>query len=522
MKRVLAGMMATSAIMLAACNPGDASEEKSDTVTKTDELVIAHVREPDTVDIHNTTWTDDANTHLYGTLFRFDDEGKVIDGLVETYEVSEDAKSVTFTLKEGLTFHNGNPINAEAVVSGLQRYIDVSHGTHIGPVDSMEALDDLTFVINWETPFAPFFSNATTSNLGGILDTSVLDQDNGGFEKNPIASGPLKHVKTNRGESIVFKPFEDYYWGEAGAPEFEQVTFRFIPDDETRMLEFKKGSVNVLTDVPPQNIKELEADSEVTVQKVLDAGNTYIGFNMKRPKFEDLRVRQALALAVDRAPIVEQALQGAAQPIYGPLPPTIFGYSQEAEDKAEALYAYDVEKAKKLLAEAGWDETNSKGMVMKDGEPLTIELWSTDEPVMQRIGQIVQNQLAEIGVEVNLVVKEDSAIRAQLPEGAHEMVIWQYGWYDADILQALFGEGQSTRMHWEPEDLNKMLVEASAEMDMDQRQKDYDEISNYLVDNSPWIPLFVREKVTAFRGVEELHKHPISDILVWDGAKFGY
>ncbi|WP_354197878.1 ABC transporter substrate-binding protein [Bhargavaea ullalensis] len=513
--------MLTSAMMLAACNPGADAGEKKNAGSNSDELVIAHVREPDTVDIHNTTWTDDANTHLYGTLFRFDDEGNVIDGLVEDYKVSDDSKSVTFTLKEGLKFHNGNPITAEAVVSNLQRYLDVSHGTHLGPIESMEALDDRTFVINWETPFAPFFSNTTTSNAGGVLDTSVLDADNAGFEKNPVASGPLKHVETKRGESITYEPFEDYYWGEAGAPEFKKVTFRFVPDDETRMLEFKKGSVNVLTDVPPQSIKELEADKDVTVQKVLDAGNTYIGFNMKRPKFEDIRVRQALALAIDRTPIVEQALQGAAQPIYGPLPPTIFGYSQEVEDKAKDMYSYDKEKAKQLLADAGWDETNGKGIVMKDGEPLTIELWSTDEPAMQRIGQIVQNQLAEIGVDLKLVVKEDSAIRAQLPEGAHEMVIWQYGWYDADILQALFGKDQSTRMHWEPEDLNSMLVDASAEMDMDQRLKDYEEIGDYLVENSPWIPLFVREKVTAFRGVEGLHKHPISDMLIWDGAKFG-
>src|SRR5699024_5819927 len=264
------------------------------------------------------------------------------------YELSEDSKSVTFTLKEDLTFHNGDPIDSEAVVSSLQRYIDVSHGTHIGRVEDMEVEDDRNFIIHWETPFAPFFTNATTANLGGVLDTSVLDENNEGFEKDPVASGPLKHVETNRGESIVYEPFDNFDWGEAGEPDVDKITFRFIPDDETRLLEFKQGSVNVLTDVPPQYIEELEQEEDVTVERVLDPGNTYIGFNMKRPKFEDVKVRQALTLAVDREPIVEQALKGAAEPIFGPLPPTIFGYSQDAEDRAEEMYTRDVEKAKKL------------------------------------------------------------------------------------------------------------------------------------------------------------------------------
>jgi len=494
---------------------------KSSAKKDDNEIVIATVREPDTVDIHNTTWTDDSNHHLYGTLFNFDEEGEVLPGLVEDYELSEDSKSVTFTLKEDLTFHNGDPIDSEAVVSSLQRYIDVSHGTHIGPVEDMEVEDDRNFIIHWETPFAPFFTNATTANLGGVLDTSVLDENNEGFEKDPVASGPLKHVETNRGESIVYEPFDNFDWGEAGEPDVDKITFRFIPDDETRLLEFKQGSVNVLTDVPPQYIEELEQEEDVTVERVLDPGNTYIGFNMKRPKFEDVKVRQALTLAVDREPIVEQALKGAAEPIFGPLPPTIFGYSQDAEDRAEEMYTRDVEKAKKLLVEAGWDETNNDGVVMKDGEPFTVELWSTDEPVMQRIGQIVQNQMSEIGVDVELVVKEDAALRSQLPEGAHEMVLWQYGWYDADILNGLFGEGQSSRMHWEPEELNDMLIDARINMDPDERLDIYEDVSDFLVEEAPMINLFVRENTTAFRGVENLHKHPISDMLIWDGAKLG-
>lgn len=510
--------------MMAGCGSNKTDDEGSTAVgeeASDGELVIVSVREPDTIDSQNTTWIDDANTHLYETLFRFDEEGDLVQGLIEEYDVSDDSKTITFTIKEGSKFHSGNLITAEDVINSLQRTLEISPvAANLGPINQMEAIDDLTFEIQWDEPFAPFLANSTTAYLG-VLDTSVLDDDQMGFEDNPIASGPLKHVETKRGESIVYEPFADYDWGEEGAPDLDKVTFRFIPDDETRMLEFKKGSVNVMPNVPPQYLEELEADPDVGIEKVLGNGNTYLGFNVKRPIFEDVRVRQAIALGIDRDPIVEQALQGLAQPIYGPLPPTIFGYSEKVEDMAKDMYSRDVEKAKELLAEAGWSETNKDGIAMKDGEPFSVELWMVEEPVMQRIAQIIQNQLAEIGVDVQLAVQEDAAIRAQTPEGAHDMVLWQYGWYDADILYSLFGEGQSSRMHWEPKELNEMLLKARAEMDIDQRLKEYEKAQEYIVEGSPWVSLFVREGVTAYRDVENFRKHPIQDVIQWPGLKLG-
>lgn len=527
MKKLLYGGLMISIILLTVLvgcsgdqgtvSDSDSSSEGSDGGT----LVIASVREPDTIDVHNTTWVDDANTHLYDRLFTFDDEGNLVNSLVEDYTVSEDSKTVTFTIRQGATFHNGNPIKAEDVMNSLQRYLDVSAGSHMGPVEKMELIDEYTFSITWEAPFAPFFSNTTTAYLG-VMDTSVLDDYSKGFEKNPIGSGPLKHVETKRGESITYEPHEGFNWGPEGPPKFDQVVFRFIADDDTRILEFKSGNIHVLTNVPPQYMEELEADPEVQIDKVLANGNTYLGFNMKLPIFEDKRVRQAIAMAIDRDPIIEHALQGMAQPIFGPLPPTIFGYSQKIEDMARDKYARDVEAAKKLLAEAGWSETNSNGIVMKDGQPFSVELWMTDEPVMQRIGQIIQNQLKEIGIDVQLAIKEDAAIRAQTPEGAHQMLLWQYGWYDADILNSLFGKGQSTRMHWEPEELDVMLKKARSEMDIDQRLKDYEDVQEYLVEHSPWVPLFVRENTTASRGVVNMKKHPIQNVFIWDGMYLGH
>jgi peptide/nickel transport system substrate-binding protein len=522
-KWIILGVLLTFMLLGACTNNTDESvdTDSDPAIESGGELVVASVREPDTVDVHNTTWVDDGNTHLYDTLFRFDEDGNLVNSLVEDYTVSDDSKSVTFTLEEGRTFHSGDPVTAESVVSSLERALEISPvASNLGPINEMVVIDDLNFEIQWDEPFAPFFPNSTTAYLG-VLDTTVLNDDNMGFEDNPIATGPLKISEINRGESIIYEPFENYSWGEEGEPDLDKVTFRFIPDDDTRILEFKQGSVNVLTDVPPQYVEELEQEEGVTLERVLGNGNTYLGFNMQLPIFEDVRVRQAISMGIDRTPIVEQALQGLAQPTFGPLPPTILGYSENVENMAEEMYKRDVEEARSLLFEAGWDETNDDGIVMKDGQPFSVELWLTDEPVMQRIGQIVQNQLQEIGVDIQLLVQEDAAIRSQTPEGAHEMVLWQYGWYDADILYSLFGEGQSTRMHYEPTELNEMLEQGRAEMDMDTRLQIYEDAQTFLVEEAPWVPLFVREGVTAHRNVENFSKHPIQDVIQWPGVKLG-
>src|SRR5699024_1867563 len=134
--------------------------------------------------------------------FKFDDEGNLVNGLVADYEISEDSKVGTFTIKENQKFHSGDPITAEAIVKSFERFLEISPTYDIlGPVEKMEAIDETTFQITWEEAYAPFFPSATTAYMG-VVDTSVLDEEGKGFEKNPIASGPLKFVEAKRGESI--------------------------------------------------------------------------------------------------------------------------------------------------------------------------------------------------------------------------------------------------------------------------------------------------------------------------------
>ncbi|GGA20880.1 ABC transporter substrate-binding protein [Psychrobacillus lasiicapitis] len=503
-------------LIVSGCNR---SKETDANKGKDREVVVGLVSEPDSVDIHRTSSTGEANIPLYDTLLKLDNDGNIVPNLITDYEVIGDGKEVIFNLKEDAVFHSGKPVNAEAVKLSFERLISSSpFSTNAGDIDSIEVLSDYSFKITWKDQFAPFFINATTPFLAP-LDVSVLNGEGEGFEKNPSGSGPLKLVKINRGDSLVYEPYKDFNW-ESQKPGFDSVKFRFIPDEETRILEFKKGNVDVLLNVPYQYIEDLEKDSEVTIKRVQSDTLSYLGWNNKQPIFQDVKVRQALALAIDRESIIDNTLNGEAQAVFGPLPKTVFGYSEKIETMARDKYTRDIDAAKKLLAEAGWNETNKDGVVMKDGKEFSVELWVDDDPANQRAAQVIQNQLMEIGVKINIAVKESATIIEQTPKGVHEMLLWSYGWPDADVLNfLLFGKDKSKRLHYENEKIYSILDKAAIEMDQEDRSKLYEEAQEMLVEESPFIPLYVKENVTAIRNFESFDVHPINNTIEWTSVK---
>lgn len=502
-------------LVLSGCTEG----EQSNSEEGSREVVVGLVTEPDSIDIHRTSSTGEANTPLYDTLLKLDFEGNIVPNIIKDYEILGDGKEVIFNLEDDVKFHSGKPVNAEAVKLSFERLVASSpFSTNAGDIDSIEVISEYSFKIKWKNQFAPFFINLTTSFLAPI-DVSVLDENGEGFEKSPSGSGPLMLSKINRGDSLVYKPYKDFNWNDGG-PGFDSVNFRFIPDEETRILEFKKGNIDVLLDVPYQYIKDLEKDSEVTIERIPGDVLSYLGWNNKLPIFQDVKVRQAIAMAIDRESIIDNTLNGEAKAVFGPLPKAAFGYSEKIETMAQEKYTKNIEQAKTLLAEAGWTETNKDGVVMKDGKPFEVELWVDDDPANQRAAQVIQNQLLEIGIKINIAVKESAVIIEQTPKGAHQMLLWSFGWPDADVLNfLLFGKEKSKRLHYENEAIYSLLDKAAIEMDQGARLTLYEEAMEILVEEAPFVPLYVKENITAVRNFESFVMHPINGSIEWQDVK---
>jgi peptide/nickel transport system substrate-binding protein len=496
-----------AALVLSACSSKPGTTAPNPTPSKTiSNLVIGTVRDPDTLDLQRTTWADIANTLAYETLVSRDENGKIVPNLAESWEISPDGKVWTFKLRKGVKFHSGTPLTADAVKKTYDRMMAKETASPVtymlGPLEKIDVVDELTVKLTFKEAYAPFWAPLTTAYLAPY-DPTVLASAGLKFGESPSSAGLYKFKERTRGSSLTYVKNPDYtttmpYVNNKGAAKFDSVTIRVIPDEQTRVLELEKGNIHIVTSLPPQEVKRLESNKDLQVFRVPENGITYLGFNNKKAPFTDKAVRSAISMAIDRAPMVNVALEGLAQPIYGPLPPTIPGFSAAVDKFAQDKYPLDVAKAKQILEEAGY-KAGADGMRAKDGKPFGASLWITNEPVQQRLAQMIQSQLKQIGFAVKIEILEDAAIRAGTPEGKHEMILWTYGWSDPDILFFLFKTGNSTRVHFSTPELDQMLADGRSTMDETKRMQVYDQLQRYLIEQQPWVPLYDRQNAVAVR-----------------------
>lgn len=526
-KGALSVLLAT-AVVAAGCSsqssntPGQAGNESANGGNT---LVISADVDPDTLDLHKTTWLTSANGLLYDPLLTRDLSGKIAPGMAEKYEVSEDGKVWTFTLRKGVRFHSGEPVTAAAVKDSFDRLFEVSPVKGIvGPIEKVEATDEQTFKVYFSSPFAPFI-NVVISGMISPIDAKKAKELGDAFGENPSGTGPIMLEKWERGASLTYKKNPDYNWAPGfvnnkGPLQVDRVMFRFLKDDDTRLMEFKKGTIHVLN-APANAVAELEAMPGVEIKKTMDIGNKYIAFNNLHPLFSDVRLRKAVALSVDRDPLVKVALNGFGQPIYGPLAPTIFGYSEKIEAKAKEMYSRDLDQARKLMADAGWTDTNGDGIVDKDGKPLSVEILVSPEPEFQRAVQILQSQLKEAGIDLKIAVQEMTTIKDRISKKSYDMALMYYGWYDADILYLLFEKSNSSsRMYFTRPELDDLLNKGRAAMKEEERLKIYEEAQEILLNETPWVPLWVNESVTAIQGVKGFTINPYTQNIILNDVTF--
>ncbi|MBO8127045.1 MAG: ABC transporter substrate-binding protein [Firmicutes bacterium] len=471
-----------------------------------DTLTVAIVRDPDTLDIQRTTWVDAANDVLYDSLVRQGPDGKLYPGLATSWELSEDGKTWTFKLRKGVKFHNGEPFNAYAVKATFDRMLAPETASPVTYmlgdfIKSIEVVDEYTVQLHYEKPFPSLVNSGATTGFLAIYPPKYLEEKGNDFGQFPIGTGPVKFVEHVRGSHILFERNDDYNWGPAyaenqGPLKFKYLKMRIIPDDSTRVMELERGNVDILYGTPPQDVERLKNEG-FKIYKAPENGITYWGFNVKKWPFTDPRVRKALAKAIDRQPMIDFALEGLAEPIYGPLPRNIWSYSEEIENRAKELYGYNPEESRRMLNEAGWKDTNGDGILEKDGKNLEFELWVRNIPDEQRVGQIIQAMVAEVGAKVNLKVVEDAAYREGMANGAQDTILWAYGWFDPEILGNMFKTGFSNRTWYSSPELDALIDAGATEVDREKRKEIYHEIQNHLVDACPWVPLYLKQQVFA-------------------------
>ena len=483
-------------------------------------LVVGLVAEPVNLDPAQVT---DLNSGRVGrriveTLVTFPEEStQVVPGLAESWTVSKDGLRYTFKLRRGITFHDGTPFDAEAVKFSIERQFNPEHPANklgkypfanffFGNVKAVEAMDDATVRFVLKEPRASFLA-VLTAGAASIVSPTAVRKWGVDYPLNPVGTGPFRYVSWQRGQQVVLEKNPDYW---KGPVKLDRVVYRPIVEDQARLTELMTGAVDLIVGVPPDFVGQLEGSPKVSIAKQVGAHVWYLGINNQKKPFDDKRVRQALNYAVNKDAIVKDVLKGTGAVSKGPVLPNTWG-----ADAALKAYPYDPQKAKQLLAEAGYPNGFSTTLwVPESGSGM-------QSPVA--MSTVMQSNLKAVGVNVTLQTMEWGAFLAKLRTQEQELfaLSWMAGTEDPDmVMYPLLHSSQWTpngpnRALYKNTRFDELLTQARLVTDQAERAKLYREAQKILVEDAPWI--FVDHEVqisASSKRVQGFKLHPSFDLRV--------
>lgn len=479
-------------------------------------LVIAIPEEPEGLDIQQISWSNEPHDMILQPFMAFDSEMNIVPDLAVKAIIEED--SIFIYLPEDAKFSNGDPITAEDIKDAIERYVRLSpYSYDYEALDHIDIVDEHTAKLVFKASPGYVWTQDLPTTYGTIVDTKIAEEiGDAAFNLKPIGSGLYKVKEWVLGSHVVLVRNDLYKTNlpfvENKGPNLyiDEVIIRFIPEDLTRISEFEAGKVDILRGVPVDAVERLKNNADVDLYETLTSGVEYIMVNMRKPPLDDVKVRQAIMFAVNRADIVT-VLEETALMSYSFMSPSMLCYNASLEEFAEKEYAYSVEKAKSLLEEAGWVDTDNDGIVDKDGKPLELEfLVPNDDPKLKRIGPLVMSQLADIGVKVNVREFNYNYIRDRTRNWDFELAARFYSWHDpSGILPYIFHSVVGNMTYSNP-DVDALFDEdLSTWMEPTERTKLYTEIQLIMLDDLPAIPLFISKDYTAvWKTVQDLHVLP--------------
>lgn len=326
---------------------------------------------------------------IYEGLTRIEEDLSVAPGLAESWNVSDDGLTYTFTLRDGVTFHDGSTLDAIDVAASIERVQDEATGSplasRVSPIIASEVIDPLTVSLTLDAPFA-----AILSSLSGIaIVPSEQATDLEGLQQTPVGTGPFKFNEWKPNSYISLVKFDDYRT--AGEPLLDEVRINFVPESATRQVGIGSGEYDLLPGIDPATALQLQANPNVEVQETRDMSYTLLGMNTTREPLNNPQVREAINTLLNRQEIIDGALFGAGVPA-GPLSPALATWA--LDDSEYACYEQNVERAANLMKEAGVET------------PVKLTILVLPRQDARDIAQVIQQQLAAGDIEVELLNKE--------------------------------------------------------------------------------------------------------------------
>jgi peptide/nickel transport system substrate-binding protein len=488
-KGALASLALAAAATLGLAGPSVAQ-------TPPNVLVVGQIAEPKSLDPSVDTAVNDFRilVNVYDGLVRYKDGTLQVEpALAKSWDISDDGLTYTFHLREGVKFQDGTPFNAEAVKFDFDRMlVKDSPYYDTGPfplafffsaVKETKVIDDMTVQFTLNAPYAPFLSNLAYPT-GLLISPAAVKKYGKDVGRHPVGTGPYKFVSWQSNTSVTLEKNADYW---DGAPDLNRIIFRPITDANTRVAEMLSGGIDLMVEVPPDNVATFQKDANYKVYEQAGPHLWFLILNAKDGPFKNKLMRQAVNYAVNKKALVNDVLQGTATVAAGPTPPA---FAWAYDDKLQP-YPYDPAKAKELIKQAGYD-----------GIPVTFYVTQGGSGMLDPVpmGTAIQADLAAVGIKVNIQTFEWNTFLGKVNpgldnKGTHvDMAEMAWMTNDPDTLPYLAlrtgawpDKGGFNSGYYSNPEVDKLLEEARTSTDQAKRAELYKKMQDIVHDDAPWL-----------------------------------
>jgi peptide/nickel transport system substrate-binding protein len=422
---------------------------------------------------------------IFDSLVHRDEHFNLQPALAERWEIP-DPQTYIFHLRAGVRFHDGRPLTSRDVKwtfdSLLKGTIISARAGAYRLVDSVEARDDATVIFHLKEPFAPLLWNLSNGAMGIVPYGSGKE-----FNQSLVGSGPFKFVHAELDKEVVLVRNDDY-WGDK--PKLSRVRFTVVPDTTTRALELDKGSADIaINSLPADMVATIETQKKLVVEQKPGTTLAYLAFNLRDPVLRDVRVRRALAYAIDRRPMIEYLWRGLARPADSILPPQHWAYDGDV-----TRYAYDPAKARALLDAAGYAAVK--------GVRFHLTMKTSTEESTRLMAAVLQQQLGAVGIALDIRTFEFATFYSDVQKGSFQLfsLRWIGGNEDPDIFEYVFYSTstppkRANRGYYSNPRADALIDAGRRELDQGKRKVIYAELQRILADDLPYVNLWYLDNV---------------------------
>ena len=493
LKKILV-VLASMVLLFTGCG------EKNGAKKVKEELIIAQDGESKSLDIHqgNDGFSLRANRLIYSRLVEADENMQIHPGLAESWQQLDD-KTMQFKLRKGIKFHNGDDFTAEDVKFSFERMMNSPRIAFVlPPIERIDIVDDYTVNIVTKTPFGPLLAHLSHPALG-MVSKKLLTENPEALKEKPIGTGSYKFKEWIYGDKLVLEKNEDFY--DKNERGLKYIIFKNVVEASNRAIGLETGEIDIATPISSVDEENIKNNPKLQLLTKPSISYSYIGMNMTKAPLNDIRVRKAINYAIDKQAIIDVILNGNGKIATSPIAPGVFGFTDKTKN-----YEYNVEKAKELMKEAGYENGFTTSILVFSGEANT------------QTAEIVQAYLKEIGIDLKIEIVEVSAYWDMTERGVHNLFLGSWGVVTGDADYGLYAMyhssakgGAGNRDFYENEKVDELLDKAKTEIDPETRKKLYEEAQILIVNDAPDVMLYNRNlTVGAQKYIKGLGIHPVT------------